>query len=296
MSGRILVAIDLSPSSAHALREARYIARATDKTLGMVHVLPDFMDLTTLGPNGYVGTLPAMEDFAARAREHIHTWAQLAERDAAVELFLEQGPSATRIVERAEKWGAELIVVGSHGHSGLTGFVLGSVAKRVVHHAHCPVLVSRGAQGRELVLVATDLSDPSLPAITRGAFEARWRGAELLVVHVVDPSMAVYAASAGGLFGLTVPLPPAELHDDVMAALTKTLTESMARWDATGEARILYGNPAEATIQCARERGAQLIVVGTHGRSGLARIALGSTADAVTTHAPCSVLVVRHTN
>lgn len=296
MPGRILVAIDLSPSSAQALHEAQFIAKTTDKVLGMVHVLPNLMDLTTLGPNGYVGTLPAMEDFAAHARERIHAWAQVAEQDPSVELFVEQGASATRIVERAESWGAELIVVGSQGHSGLAGLVLGSVAKRVVHHAHCPVLVSRGSQGRELVVAATDLSDPSLPAIARGAFEASWRGAELLVVHVVDASMAVYAASAGGLFGLTVPLPPAELHNDVMAALTKTLAESMARCEAPGEARVLYGNPADAIIQCAKERGARLIVVGTHGRSGLARIALGSTADAVVTHAHCSVLVVRHTN
>jgi nucleotide-binding universal stress UspA family protein len=296
MSGRILVAIDLSPSSAQALQEAQYIAKTTDKTLGMVHVLPDFMGVATLGVNGYVGTLPDTDDLATRARERIRAWAQTAEQDAAVELFLEQGAFATRIVERAESWGAELIVVGSHGHSGLTGLVLGSVAKRVVHHAHCPVLVSRGAQGRALVVAATDLSDPSLPAIARGASEARWRSAELLAVHVVDVSMAVYAASAGGMFGLTVPLPPAELHTDVMEALAKTLTDAMAQCEAAGESKVLYGNPAEAIIQCARERGARLIVVGTHGRSGLARIALGSTADAVVTNAHCSVLVVRHTN
>lgn len=294
MTGRVLVAIDLSPTSALALREANRLAKATGKILGMIHVVPDFIDPTTLGPNGYLGAMPAMADVAERAREKIHEWALQASQEPGVELFVDQGAAATRIVERAENWGAELIVLGSQGHSGLAGLVLGSVARRVVHHAHCPVLVCRANDGDGPVLAATDLSDPSLPAIGRAVSEARWRQAALSVIHVVDASAAVYAASAGGLFGLTVPLPPVDLREEVVEALTNTLSEAMARFGASGEPIVVYAHPAEAIVRCARERQARLVVVGTHGRSGLARMALGSVADAVVHDAPCSVLVVRH--
>ncbi|HMA94255.1 MAG TPA: universal stress protein [Polyangiaceae bacterium] len=295
---RILVAVDLGDSAPHALREARAIASACNAELAMIHVLPDFVSLSTLHPDGYAGSLPAMEQYAATARSKIREWTQRAESESNLELKLERGAAATKIIEVAESWGAELIVVGSHGHdeqaSTLKGVLLGSVAKKVVHNAHCPVLVSRKGAIGQRVIAATDLSDPSLPAISAGAAEARRRGARLEVVHVVDPAAAVYAASAGGLLGLTIALPPPEIQAEVKLALLDTLQQAIHRLGAEGDAVVLYGDPAKAIVEHASQRGPALIVVGTHGRSGLRRIALGSVADEVTRAAPCSVLVVRH--
>ena len=293
MFQRILVAVDLSDASAQALADARALRDATGANLALVHVLPDYADLRTLEASGYVGTLPAMADLLEKAREKIRSWSSVAERED-FELFLEQGAAATRIVERAESWGADLVVLGSEGQNRLAEALLGSVAKRVVHNAHCPVLVCRPGSRSGVILAATDLSDPSLPAITRAASEAHRRGARLSVVHVVDPSAAQYAASAGGMFGLTVALPPPELRSDVRDALVQTMRQALQRLGATGEAIVLYGKPAETILQVAKELDASLVVVGTHGRTGFLRIALGSVADSVVRHAHCSVLVVRH--
>jgi nucleotide-binding universal stress UspA family protein len=294
MYQRILVAVDLSEASSKALAEARQIAESTDATLAMVHVLPDFVDLRTLHPAASLSSLPAMEEFSAKARQYIETWSKQASQHPNVELFLEQGSAADRIVYRGEVWGADLIVVGHQGQSGLTEFLLGSVAQRVVHLAHCPVLVSRASANTGGVVAATDLSDPSMPAIQRGAAEARWRNQSLTIVHVLDPSVGLYAASAGSLFGVSVALPPPDLQAEVRDALTTALRQKMDEVRAVGEARVMYGKPADAILECADSLKASLIVVGTHGRSGLARLALGGVAEAVTKKARCSVLVVRH--
>ncbi|MGC4066789.1 MAG: universal stress protein [Polyangiaceae bacterium] len=107
------------------------------------HVLPDFVDLQTLHPRAALDSLPGIEEFSARARERIAPWMSEAMLEPSTQPFLEQEPAATRIVACAERWGADLIVVGNQGQSGLVESLLGCVTKRVVHAAHCPVLVSR---------------------------------------------------------------------------------------------------------------------------------------------------------
>jgi nucleotide-binding universal stress UspA family protein len=294
MHQRILVAVDLSDASGNALRDARALADAAGGELAMVHVLPDFADFKSLFPQSSPTGLPATDEFAAKARDQIGRWAAEAAQDPNLELFLDKGDPAATIVRRAESWGADLIVVGSQGRSTLERMFLGSVANKVVRTAHCPVLVSRPRRAGGNVIAATDLSDPSLPAIVQGAAEARRRGSHLVVVHVVDSSVGTFAASAGGLFGVTVALPPPELQTEVREALVVSLSEAMERLGAPGDAVVLYGSPVAAIVEGANEREADLIVVGTHGRTGLSRAAVGSVAEGVVKQARCSVLVVRH--
>lgn len=101
------------------------------------------------------------------------------------------------------------------------------------------------------------------------------------------------AAAAGGMFGLLPALPSAEVKQELRNALHTTLEGAMAQVGAVGEARVLDGSAATAIVGCAEELEAALIVVGTHGRTGLARLALGSVAEHVIRNAGCSVLAVR---
>lgn len=137
------------------------------------------------------------------------------------------------------------------------------------------------------MLVATDLSDPSLPALAAGAREAARLGARLFVVHVID-------VSATGTMGpLPMAMPGSSLDVELERAARRQLDEAMAGLSIAGEVHVVHGSPAAAIRRMAETVWASLLVVGSRGRTGLARILLGSVAEEVTREAACSVLVVR---
>lgn len=223
---------------------------------------------------------------------------QLAEVEGGGEFarFFERGEAYAEIVRRAEAWGADLIVVGSHGETSLSRVLLGSVAERVTRHAHCTVLCVRPKRGTGVVLAATNLSNPSLPAVGRGAEEARHRGARLVVAHAVDTLLASYLASASAFFGSAVSLPSLEAQQQARANLLEVLRQAMARVGAEGEPLVVDGGAVSGIIRTADELQADLLVVGTHGRTGLPRILLGSVAEQLVRLASCSVLVARQSH
>ncbi len=137
------------------------------------------------------------------------------------------------------------------------------------------------------VLVATDLSDPSLPAVAAGAEEARRREAGLEVVHAVGllDLEASYVLELGS--------PTLHVRRPDREGPGRALGEAVARLGAGATCKILDDPPAAAILREAEAIGAELIVVGTRGRTGLARLALGSVAEEVVRKASCSVLSVR---
>jgi universal stress protein A len=162
----------------------------------------------------------------------------------------------------------------------------------VARYSSCDVLVTRPSSNHGGIIAATDLSDPSLPAIVAGGKEAVRRKASLTVVHAINFVFPPPVA-AGGFFGLV----PASYSEEAIAEMetsAKTeLTGAMKRLNVEGEARVIAGDAEEVIVLEAEQNKAQLVVVGTHGRTGLAHIALGSVAEKVMRAAPCSVLVVR---
>lgn len=289
---RVVVAVDLGEAGLEALRQARELAHAVEGTLAAVHVLPAFHDLSLLFPARSLGVAAdaAQEEAAARKTIEDHARASLGLELGTV--FVERGAAYAEIVRRAAAWDAAWVVVGSHGRTGLSRAVLGSEAERVVRYAHCPVLVARPARHSGVVLVATDLSAASLPAIEAGAVEATRRDAKLFVISVLEDKGAGSTTWLGLVVALP-PLPPETLQKEVLEAAQTTLEEAMTRSGAVGEARIVTGSPAAEIVHAAETLGAELVVVGTHGRTGLARVGLGSVAERVIRHAPCSVLAVR---
>lgn len=293
MSKRILAAIDLSPGSLDALREAQSRAASIGGVLAVCHVLSQTYDIHALFPQENQAWMLRQAEREADARDAFQECVRSTVGVEGVETFVEQGVDYAEIVRRAEAWSAGLVVVGSRGRTGLPQLVLGSVAERVVRYAHCPVLVVRPPSERQCVLVATDLSDPSLPAVAAGVAEARRLGCRLVVSHALDLSEPAWAAALGGLFGTTTVLPPREVQRDVHDALGATLRQAIEQLGATGDVQVLDGPPATAVVRFAEQVGASLLVIGTHGRTGLARIALGSVADRIIRTADCSVLAVR---
>jgi nucleotide-binding universal stress UspA family protein len=140
------------------------------------------------------------------------------------------------------------------------------------------------------ILVATDFSPASAPAVDEAVKLAREAGAELVLVHVYEP---LGAASFGGY------IPSANLYDEIENALRtgaekglEPLAEDARRQGVNATARVLRGVPYFAINEAAAADRADLIVVGTHGRSGLSRFLLGSVAQKVIATAPCPVMTV----
>ena len=203
-----------------------------------------------------------------------------------IEIEIERGTVHAGIFRAAENIGAGAVVVGGKvDHKGL--HILGSAAEHVVRYAHCPVLVARPSPAGK-VLAATDFSDPALPAVEAGAAEARHRRADLTVIHAID-LLPVMSPSYGDFYGV----PPMDLSDQMRALWQQRLDECVHHFKAKGGGLLRNGPAAPAILSAASELPAQLLVVGTHGRTGLSRIALGSVAEAVVRAAPCSVLAVR---
>jgi nucleotide-binding universal stress UspA family protein len=292
MRPKILAALDFGEPALEALRQARALAHGVDGTLALCHVLPAVRDLSLVYPQG--GIVVEAEQIAEveRTRKALAEHARTKLGLETEEVFVERGEPYAEIVRRAETCGAEFIVVGSHGRSGLARVVLGSVAERVARHAHCSVLVARPVRSGGVVLAATDLSDPSLSAVTAGAAAAARSRARLVVVSVLDWASPAAVQGLGVIVAIPA-LPPPELYRQVRGALQSMIEAAIERVGASGEARVLEGSVASSIVGCAEELGAELIVVGARGRTGLARLALGSVAERVIRGAGCSVLAVR---
>lgn len=291
-TAKILVASDFSDSSDEALREADASARLAGAKLGVVHVIPDVQQLNPLFPQGNLGSEFDVAGLVARVRTLLdeRIKAVTGREPSEVDRFVEVGLDYSEIIRRAEQWHPSLLFVGSLGKTGLTRVLMGSVAEKVVRYAHCPVVVVRPTATRGVVLAATDMSKASLDAVKVAADQARIRKAKLVVAHALDFRGAAFFGELGSFFGgaqnaIDVPV--------VLGATKTALSGALDSIGVTAEAVAVNGSPAAVMHDLAIERGAELVVVGTHGRTGLARIALGSIAESIIRHVSCSVLAVR---
>jgi nucleotide-binding universal stress UspA family protein len=143
---KILVATDFSEPADAALAYARAFARTFGGTLYLLHVVDDMY--LRLGGDAYAAVLPDLqEDVEREARQRLARIAADDELSAlTVEMVITSGATAQAIVDYAEKENVQLIVVGTHGRSGVAHFLMGSVAERVVRTAHCPVLTVRRSE------------------------------------------------------------------------------------------------------------------------------------------------------
>jgi len=291
---KVFVASDLSEGAEEAIRQGDAWARSMQADLVVCHVMPDPLRFNVLFPQLHEQMaldLPALREEAVE--ELSAETAEITGRsEEEFAVIVDAGHPAAVIVERAEHYDADLIVVGSHGHSGGNGPGLGSVATQVLRHAHCPVLVARPYRPTGVVLCATDFSDPALPAVNAAVFEAKRRSARLVLLHVIDAEhVAQYEAlrrSQGAQGGLT-----AALKESLREAVMEKLKEALRDACAEGETVVREGTPAGEIVDAADELHAELVVVGAVGQSGLRRLRLGSVAEAVAYSSPVPVLAVR---
>jgi nucleotide-binding universal stress UspA family protein len=206
--------------------------------------------------------------------------------DVSVELQLDEPGAA--IVGRSDR--ARLVVVG---HSGRGAAALGSVAAYVTSHASCPVIVHRpniGARdGSSPVTVGVDGSALSGAALDFALEEAALRGADLNAVFVwTHPP----GAAPAGLHPVRYTF--AEARDEAERMLAEQLAGASATYPDVRVAREVVHSLDTTRTLMKRSGQAQLMVVGSRGRGGMARLLLGSVSQALINHASCPVAVVRH--
>jgi nucleotide-binding universal stress UspA family protein len=279
--GPILVATDFSAGGAEALRQAYTLAGELRTPLVVGHVIPEAFRVRVLFPHTAGIDAATQQDLRAKAEDAAQEQirAVLGQTPEPIELRFESGSPHAGILKLADQNGAALIVIGP-----------GATAQRVARSAHRTVLVARSSPANGAVLGASDFSDPSLPALRLAAAEAARRQARLRLIHCLDIDATAYLAAAGAPGVLVTPPFPDEAVKEMETDARERLRTVAG--DVGADLVVVQQSPLSAITDEATRTPTSLVVVGTHGRSGLARLALGSVAETVMRNAPCSVLVV----
>ncbi|MEJ2205339.1 MAG: universal stress protein [Gemmatimonadota bacterium] len=297
----LLVPLDGSEFSERTLPLARGLAKATGASLHLAHVHvshpPDhFLSNTQFHYEGL-----DMEEYDARhkreERNYLAEWESRLARDATVDSALLEGQVAEEIAEYAQRIGADMVLMTTHGHTGVSRMWLGSVADALVRQTTLPLLVIHpGHHGHvpaevlsfEHILVPLDGSDLSASVLAPAADLARATGARITLTHVVSASAVLGAR----IFPL--------LPDDITPALDKAqdyLEDKAEGLRADGFAVDVHVEeheaPGRAIAAIADKLDADVIALATHGYGGLKRALLGSVADKVLRSSPLPLLVQR---
>lgn len=288
----IVAATDFSANAGVALAWAERLARQHHATLVLVHAFQaEPIVLPELG-----GLLRAHHDeIRARMLAQLEREAEKARSGGVrVDSELADGTASEVVIAAAQRREADLVVVGTRGHNSWGRLLLGSTAARLVRQARCPVLTIHETDGPprmfRTVLVPTDLSKDAALATDAAARVVGGIGGDRRVVllHAYD---VPYQATC---------LPAPVLMDAISAvdATVKRAIEKLAsKLRDTGinvDAVPCTGYPPQIVLQQAASIGADLIAMATHGRSGMDRLFLGSTAEVVLGSATCPVLTVRN--
>jgi nucleotide-binding universal stress UspA family protein len=287
----IVVATDFSDTAAAALAWAAETAREHRARIVVVHA-------ATMAPSApeYV-QLPgsAYDEIRAAARGQLDALiAALEPTGLPCSAELVVAPAVAGIVAAATRAHADLVVAGTRGRTGWKRLLLGSTAARLVRDAPFPVLTVHPADARHprpvrAVLVATDFSDDA------------WRAAEA-ALRIVDTDPQASRVVLLHVYRTALDAVPARAaaYAARIRATSTAAQQSAADWAArlsrpglTVEVRVHEGYPPETIVDEATELGVDLIAMGTHGRSALERLWIGSTAERVLPEAPCPVLTVR---
>jgi nucleotide-binding universal stress UspA family protein len=275
---KILVCTDGSPDSEGAITAALHLAKTTGSTVFLLEVLfflagYELQSPDTLAPP--MVNLELMQVQETAARERLEAWkAEAAKEGVTLEPRVRTGASAyDGILEEAGELKPDLIIMGRHGYTGLTRLLMGSVTARVIGHSPCHVLVAPHGVllSFERLLIASDGSPFS---------EAAWAEALILAKTMGSALIGVSVAAANR----DIP---------VATEVVRSLEAAASQQGITLDTMIPMGRPEVGIVKAAEFKQASLIIVGSHGRTGLKRLLMGSVAERVIGHAKCPVLVVK---
>lgn len=294
---RILLATDGSPWAAEAETYAFCLASSWRATLTVMSVL-EFSP--GLNPDYPVNRL-YLEELMKQTTDHLASLkARAANRGISLHTRVATGIPSEEVLAAAQAEDPDMIVVGTKGRTGLEHVLLGSTAERLIRTAPCPVLAVRShrrererdgtdpCRGITLarILAPIDFTDCSLDALEYAVIMARRTGASVRLLHVLEPVA----------YGLDFTLPHVSKTERTREAVERHLSSLAAALSGAGVPatfQLRGGLPTDSILDAARAEPTDLVVMGTHGRRGLAHAFSGSVAEAVLRKADCPVLTVR---
>ena len=280
---RILVGVDGSAAARQAVDWAGSIARLYGASVTVMAVAPPAVTPGSVLPVPTGGTSAQHYNAETERRAELildEAVGLAALKGLKVQRDFDRGRNAARrIVQACKQRKVDLVVVGSHGQTGMDRLFLGSVANGVKHHAPCSVLITKNPPPPYRIVAGTDGSSESARAVRVALGLGGLYKAPTTVVH------AHQHLTYGGL----LPTEPGDMH-------LETLEAAIPGEALQGRVRFVreHGRGAAALMQTATKEKAGLIVVGSRGLGALGRAVLGSTSDQVSHQALQSVLIVRN--
>ncbi len=298
----ILVPTDFSAISRKALEYACTLGTAFGATLHLLHVNDLAVEAPDLAP-----LFPSNREIKTKLLQQLESIAaKVSLPTRGLRCHVRAGKAFQEVCQAACALAADLIITATHGYSGISRILLGGTTERIVQHSPCPVLVVReherefvAARGRERerdrrcvrldrIIVPTDFSDYSHPALRYALSFAKQFGAELMLLHAVYPHYYVtnpdyFSSDYGPLLD--------EARRSAKSDMAN-LVRATSFGDVPFKTRIEEGHPVQNILEVAADWAADLIVTSTHGRTGLAHVLIGSTAEQVVRYAKCPVLVI----
>jgi nucleotide-binding universal stress UspA family protein len=291
----ILCPVDFSDASRHALDQAIAIAGWYEAHVTGLHVIAPAFAFEPPMLFAERGNLNALGVDIDQVRTRLDDWmAPAIAARVPFETGICEGRPAESVLAFARSLPADLIVMGTHGHSGFERLVLGSVTEKVLRDAPCPVLTAppRSVTTAQLpfrrILCPVDFSEPSLIALQTALSMAEEADARLIVLNVVDwpghDSVLVTASGDTELLG--------QVERQAAQRLESLITDESKVWSRP-EAKVTIGKPYREILTAAENMAADLIVIGVHGRNALRLAVFGSTTNQVVRRALCPVLTIR---
>lgn len=285
---RMLVATDFSPGASTALRWATRLASHHQAELILAHaVVNDGVDDATTGQS-----IDDVEHDLA-VQSHVASTVGLK-----VSIAWKVGEAYRAILDLAKEHKADVIVLANRAHGTVARLFMGSTATQVVRHSEIPVIAVPPEaddmnNGCQTILVATDFSETAHAAASWARSVAACMASPRKIIVAHAHLAAVVPAVEPGF------ITPAMLEDDVAASQAQLEREvdALRQPGFDVEGVLLDGPAASAVLDLAHSRGVDMIAMGTHGRSGINRMLVGSVAERVMHNASCPILTIRtHTS
>jgi nucleotide-binding universal stress UspA family protein len=290
---RILVATDFSEYSKVALDICLGASKCMKTKLYVLHTIEKF-------PHDYVHLLSGtthsnmkqkLEEEAMNKIKAMLPEELLGSED--IVPIVRFGKPFLEIIKVAKEKDVDLMAIGTHGRAGVDRVILGSVAERVVRKAGCTVMVIRNRKyvGFKRIIVPIDFSDWSRKALEYAVATARAHSSKLTILHVYEGSFVEPYVNAAN---------SEEEANEIMKEIERVnetkYDEFLKTVDLSGveyEKLLKKGIPETEIVDIAMEKQANLIVMGTHGRSGIKHILIGSTAEEVVRAVHCDIIIVK---